>query len=90
MLKNGWEDEIHKEDSLGCQPLYAACHIGNDEIVNQLLGAGADVDYISDDAEYKVNALFGAAENGHVNIVKTLLEKDADINATSEEWGTPL
>ncbi|PVH96489.1 ankyrin [Periconia macrospinosa] len=92
LLKNGWDEDIHQEDSLGFQPLCAACHVGNNEIVQQILDAGADIHYISGSvtAQYKATALSTAAENGHRKIVQTLIDRGADINTTSEDWGTPL
>ena len=48
LLDKGWKSDIHKKDSLGFQPLYYACEGGQEEIVNSLLGAKADINYRSD------------------------------------------
>jgi ankyrin repeat protein len=88
VLNHGWSQSVHNEDSLGLQPLYCACQVGNYEIVEALLGASADVDFISH--EGNVTALWAAAFGGHVDIVERLLDIDADINAKSEEWGSVL
>lgn len=53
-----------------------------------LLGAGADINFVS--AEGKVPALYAAAEYGHLEIVECLLERDADINAHCEQYGSSL
>ncbi|KAL1794340.1 hypothetical protein ACET3X_007761 [Alternaria dauci] len=80
--------DVHAQDSLGFQPLYYACESGCDEIVNALLGAGADVDFSSSSAN--PTALHAASSNGHYDIVSTLLDRDADINAATPDQGTAL
>jgi ankyrin repeat protein len=88
LLKDGPETEVHKEDSLGNQPLFYACWGGDYEIVETLLGAKADINFVSSDE--KVTALYGAASKGHMDIVEMLLDRDADIDANSNTYGTPL
>jgi ankyrin repeat protein len=88
ILNHNGTSDVHAQDSLGFQPLYYACEGGCDEIVNALLGAGADVDFSSDSAN--PTALHAASSNGHYDIVSTLLDRDADINATSSDQGTSL
>ncbi|KAJ6492536.1 ankyrin repeat-containing domain protein [Mycena vitilis] len=56
--------------------LQAACWKGNMEIVQLLLGHGANVNVRG----HKDSALQAASEKGHVEIVRLLLEKGADIN----------
>lgn len=79
---------VHEQDSLGFQPLYYACESGNEEIINTLLGAGADIDFTSCDD--KPTALHAACSNGRYDVVKTLLDRNANINASSHEQGTAL
>jgi ankyrin repeat protein len=88
LLKGDWESEVHKEDSLGNQPLFYACSGGEYEIVETLLGAKADINFVSSDE--RVTALYGAASNGHMDIVEMLLDRGADIDANSSTYGTPL
>lgn len=88
ILNHNGTSDVHAQDSLGFQPLYYACEGGCDEIVNALLGAGADVDFSSSSAN--PTALHAASSNGHYDIVSTLLDRDADINATSPDQGTAL
>lgn len=88
LLENGWRPDTHKVDSLGFQPLYYACEEGQEDIINALLGVGADLNYVDDDD--KPTALHAAASKGHHDIVNTLLERDADLNATSSSHGTAL
>lgn len=88
LLENGWSSDIHKEDSLGFQPLYYACEEGQEEIVNALLGVDTDINFVSDSD--KPAALHAAASNGHRDTVNTLLDRDADIDATSSGYGTAL
>ncbi|CAN9440295.1 unnamed protein product [Alternaria alternata] len=88
ILNHQGTSEVHAQDSLGFQPLYYACESGCDEIVNALLGAGAEVDFSSTSAN--PTALHAASSNGHYDIVSTLLDRDADINATTPDQGTAL
>jgi ankyrin repeat protein len=88
LLKYGWGEDIHKEDSLGLQPLAYACMNGDLDIVETLLGAGADPNASLPDG--RVAALYGAAVTGQTDSAECLLDRDAEINATSDEYGTPL
>ncbi|KAI4644465.1 hypothetical protein J4E93_006368 [Alternaria ventricosa] len=80
--------DVHLQDSLGFQPLYYACDGGCGEIVNALLGAGADIDFSSSSAN--PTALHAASRNGHYDVVSTLLDREADVNASSSDHGTAL
>ncbi|KAJ5055220.1 ankyrin repeat-containing domain protein, partial [Bipolaris maydis] len=79
---------VHEQDSLGFQPLYYACENGNEEIINILLGAGADVDFVSSDGN--PTALHAACRNGRYDIVKILLDRNTNVNSLSPEYGTAL
>ncbi|EUC49611.1 hypothetical protein COCMIDRAFT_33038 [Bipolaris oryzae ATCC 44560] len=79
---------VHEQDSLGFQPLFYACNNGNEEIINILLGAGADVDFVSSDGS--PTALHAACRNGHYDVVKILLDRNANVNSISPEYGTAL
>jgi ankyrin repeat protein len=80
--------DVHVQDSLGFQPLYYACEGGCDEIVNALLGAGADINFSNGSGN--PTALHAASRNGHFDVVSTLLDRDADTDATSPDHGTAL
>ena len=56
--------------------------------VNELLGKGSDVN--EKDAEFGVTPLHAAAYHGHMDIVKLLLKKKADIHARDNDGETPL
>jgi ankyrin repeat protein len=88
LLERGRGSDTHKDDSLGFQPLYYACKGGDEDIVNALLGAKADINYTI--SSNQPAALHAAASNWHRKIVETLLERDADLNATSPDHGTAL
>lgn len=87
LLDNGRDEDSNKDDSLGFQPLYYACEGGDEDIVDALLGANADINYTSNS---NPAALHAAASNGRPNILRTLLERDADLDATSPDHGTAL
>lgn len=57
-------------------PVIYASKLGQYEIVNYLLSSGAN---ISVEEHYKSTALKEAAENGHLEILKLLIDKDAII-----------
>lgn len=88
LLEHGRKDDLHKEDSLGFQPLYYACLKGDYETVDIILRAGADLNGVS----YRkgITALYGAAVKGHKDVVELLLDRGADIGACSGESGSAL
>ncbi|KAF2004073.1 hypothetical protein P154DRAFT_588739 [Amniculicola lignicola CBS 123094] len=87
-LNFGWGVDINQEDSLGFQPLYYACMHGNNEIMQTLLGAGVDPNYISDVGQ--VPAIYAAAYGGHNEIIQSLLDLGADIEAGHNDYGNAL
>lgn len=88
LLKKGNDKEYEREDSTGCRPLYYACLRGDEDIVNSMLGADADIDYAKDNNH--PTALFAAASAGHTDICIKLLDLGANVNATSDDFGTAL
>ncbi len=68
--------------------LHAAAKRGDARAVAQLLDEGADVDAPS---KYKATALSFAAQHGHIEVVKVLLDHDATIDVTDTFYNlTPL
>ncbi|CAG2252215.1 unnamed protein product [Mytilus edulis] len=68
--------ESMEEQQFGCvTPLYIACSIGYTDVVDMLLVKGADVNICNKNHE---SSLFTAAERGHSEIVKLLL--DCNVN----------
>ena len=66
--------------------LWDAVERGDYVIVDQLLTKGCDIE-----EKYKGwTSLMKAAEEGHVEIMKSLLERDADIAATNNKGRTAL
>lgn len=67
----------------GCMaPLILASNQGDIKKVNQLLDQGADVN--EDDIGF--TSLIHAAREGHIDIVKLLLKRGANVNARSDDW----
>ncbi|OCL05705.1 ankyrin, partial [Glonium stellatum] len=77
LLENGYD--IHECDDDGAMPLYYACLRGNEDICEQLLEAGADVN--AQGGRYYGNALQAASFSGDNKIVERLLQAGADVNA---------
>ncbi|KAA1258748.1 Ankyrin repeats (3 copies) [Rubripirellula obstinata] len=65
-----------------------AAHDGNLDLVRSAIQSGTDVNVADPTAGY--TALLMAAYNGHANVVKFLLENDADVDARDREGKTPL
>jgi ankyrin repeat protein len=67
--------------------LQAASYNGHIDIVQLLIGHGADVD--AQGGQF-VNAFQAASFNGHINIVQLLIEHGANVNAQGGEYGGTL
>jgi ankyrin repeat protein len=67
--------------------MYASC-FGEFELVKLLVEKGADVNHIRSDI--KQTALFSAASKNHLEIVKYLLEHDADPTIVNISGASPL
>lgn len=73
----------------GFSPLGIASHFGQEDIVRILLTNGADPDFPSQNGYnvYPIHAALGANNN---NIVKMLIEADAEVNVVQSSRITPL
>jgi ankyrin repeat protein len=78
----------------GFTPLGLASHFGNEETVKLLLDKGADVNIRSKDGNLNNMALHAAIAGNYEQIVRNLIQHDADVNAKCEgKWRmgfTPL
>lgn len=83
----------------GCaitSPLIKAARRGDKAAVESLLSKGADINnvfipYFSQDVKQPCGTLLGvAAQGGHVEIVKLLLERGADVNGMGHFGGPPM
>lgn len=84
------DPELHRRHSVdGFTPLGFAAYFGHAETVRQLLGAGADPNLASTNAD-KVAPLHSALAGGHKEIARMLVEAGADVNAASSAGYTPL
>jgi ankyrin repeat protein len=77
----------------GFTPLCLAAHFGHQEIVKQLLAAGADPNKVSENpmrVRPLHSAVAGRDEQVALNIVKMLIDRGADPNLRQESGWAPL
>ena len=70
--------------------LLIACYFGLTSVVQLLLWNKPNIDIESKDTEYDRTPLLWASKIGHVEVVKLLLDKEADINTADKHGWTPL
>ncbi|QWE33115.1 MULTISPECIES: ankyrin repeat domain-containing protein [unclassified Wolbachia] len=87
LIENGVN--VNVADQNGCTPLHCAAHNENKEIVELLLNKGANVDAV-DLAESTVLHHAISAENCQVEIVKAIIQKEADVDIADKYGRTPL
>jgi ankyrin repeat protein len=88
-LAEAFPESIHAYSPDGFYPLGLAAFFGHRKIVEYLIDAGADVNQVADNA-FKVAPLHAAVSNGDIEIVKILLEHNADATAKQQNDFTPL
>ena len=72
------------------EKLYDASVAGDVTRVTQLLKEGAQPDNYRYRWNYGVTALYVAAQNGHIDIAKILIEAGADVNIQDNDGETAL
>ena len=88
---------ISKQDvNCGCNYLHLAAYYGREEVVEYLIEYGLDVNgrtqwqSVMCESRYAAYALHAASEEGHVNIVRILLENGADVDLEDRQGRTCL
>ena len=71
------EDSINNLDEEGFSLLHLKAKAGNAEIVQKLIEDGADIEM--KDRKHGSIALLWACQDGHTNVVKILLQNDANV-----------
>ncbi|WP_419215034.1 ankyrin repeat domain-containing protein [Wolbachia endosymbiont of Rhagoletis cingulata] len=87
LIKKG--GNVNTADQDGWTPLHCAVHNEHKEIVELLLNTGANVDAV-DQTESTVLHHAVSSENCQVEIVKAILEKEADVDIADKYGRTPL
>ena len=78
--------DLSKKDTCGQEPLHLAAMLGEAEIADQLLTAGAEVDKTNSQGSAPLHL---AVERGHNNVVKALVAHRAKLNEKNAERNTP-
>ena len=84
-----YPEELNAFSRDGYTPLQLACFFGHEEMVDYLLAEGADIQAVSRN-EMGIQPIHAAAANGNLTILKALLEKGADAQATQASGHTAL
>ncbi|CAC5404465.1 unnamed protein product [Mytilus coruscus] len=80
--------DVNKCRNNGITPLLTACYYSMIEVVHVLLQCDdVDISLCDDDG---CSSLYWASQNGHVNVVKELLQHSADVNKCSNDGNPPL
>lgn len=79
---------VNEQDNDSQAPLYEACMVGNKSAAEILLAHGADVNDGED--VYGYTALHAAVSAKNLELVKLLVEKDADILVKNKQGRDPL
>ncbi|CAF3681618.1 unnamed protein product [Rotaria sordida] len=88
--------QVNVQNRYGVSPLLLCAESGNQELVQALIEAGANVNIAPQGELAEENflagqtPLFGAAKKGHVEICEYLIKNGADINAITMTGATPL
>jgi ankyrin repeat protein len=80
--------DFRARNSGGFTALHAAAYVGDVDTASKLLGKGANVNDQENKAE--VTPLSVAAEEGHVEMARVLVEHGADLEAVERNGYTPL
>ncbi|PKK47136.1 hypothetical protein CI102_6192, partial [Trichoderma harzianum] len=79
------QDQLNDKSFFGETALAAACQNGNEAISKTLIAAGASVTSTSYDG---TSPLHVAALNGHIGLIRLLLENGAEPNAVDKRLET--
>ncbi|KAL8575541.1 hypothetical protein ACOMHN_059605 [Nucella lapillus] len=80
----------HGPNQVGLLALHRACKEGKREVVRCLLSLEQNIDINAEDYVTRDSPLHVAIANGCIEVVKMLLDKNADVNHTNRYGYTPL
>lgn len=83
-------DLINARDKDGSTPLHCAVWKGHQQVVAQLIEAGADVNAQNENDHWGTTPLHAAAHANQAAIAQLLIDQGADVKATDREGRTPM
>ena len=80
--------DVNEQDEDGTSPLMHAANMGNEQVVHELIKAGASLTAMNE--QQMQRALRYVSREGHSSVVRTLTEAGADVNGQDNNGTTPL
>ncbi len=81
--------DVNAQDAYGLTPIYKAFCSENEELINFLIGEGADMFYSSSDNEFPDCFLYALSEN-KIDWVKWFIDRGLDPNVVDDEGSNAL
>lgn len=81
---------VNARDKDGSTPLHCAVWKGHQQVVAQLLAAGADVNAHNENDHWGTTPLHAAAHANQAAIAQLLIDHGADVKAKDREGRTPM
>jgi ankyrin repeat protein len=83
-------DNVNYQDSMGETLLATACRVGNSEVLEALLKAGADVNVVRHDGASALQLAIVSDKDRRFEIIEALLKAKADVNVGRHEGKSAL
>ena len=82
--------DVNGQDEDGATPLIEAAYMGNEQVVHELIGAGASVTAKNNKQQTALHSASSSSWGDHSSVVKALIEAGAGVNEQDKDGTTPL